>query len=91
MAVRIVDALEVIEVDEDQRKFEAVAVRAVDFRVQHEVQMARVVEAGAIVGDGQLVDALHVARIFDGDGGKIGQRFEQRQVALAEDPPARRN
>ena len=63
-------------------EFESIAVRAVDLRVQHEIQMPRVVQAGAIVGDGQLVDALHVARVFDGDGGVVREGFEQRQVAL---------
>ena len=59
-------------------------MRAVNLRIEHEIQMARIVEAGAIVGDGQLVDALDVARIFDCDGGVVGKRFEQREVALAE-------
>ena len=76
--------LEVVEVDEDQRKLERISVGAVNFRIQHEIQMPRVVEAGAIVGDRQLMNALHVARIFNGDGGVVGQRFQQRQIALAE-------
>ncbi len=84
VAVCVVHILEVIEIDEDERKLEGVAVRAVDLGIEHEIQMARVVEAGAIVGDRQFVDALDVARVFDGDGGVIGERFEQREVALAE-------
>src|SRR5271156_7074548 len=82
--MRVVYAFEMIEVNEDQGELEGVTVRAVDFCVQHEIQMARVVEAGAIVGDGEFVDALNVARVFDGDGGVIGQGFEQREVAGAE-------
>jgi hypothetical protein len=88
VAVRVVDGLEMIEVDEHERKFVAVALRAVDLRLQNEIQVPRVVQAGAIVGDGELVDALHVARVFQGDGGEIRQGFEQRQVALLKSLPA---
>src|SRR5271166_4699671 len=84
MAVSVVDAFEVIEVDENQGELESVAVRAVDFSVQHEIQMARVVEAGAIVGDGELVNALHVARIFDSDGRVVRERLQQGEIAGAE-------
>ena len=82
MPVRVVHHLEAVEVDEDQRKFKSVAVRAVDLRIQHEIQVPGVVQAGAIIGDGQLVNALHVPRILDGDRGVVGQRFEQSEVAL---------
>ena len=40
--------------------------------------------AGAIVGDGQLVNAFYVPRILQRDGGKVGKRFEQFQVAWIE-------
>src|SRR5579864_8760429 len=46
VAMGIVDGLEVIEVNEDEREFVAVAVGAVDLRVQHEIQMPRVVKRG---------------------------------------------
>src|SRR6185437_15210900 len=84
MAMRVVDGFEMVEVDEDDRKFVAVTVRAVDFRVQHEVQMARVVERGAVVSDSEFVNALDVARVFDGDGRVVGKGLEQREFARAE-------
>src|SRR5579864_131388 len=84
VAVGVVNIFEVIEIDEDERKLEGVAMRAVKLGIEHEIQMARVVEAGAIVGDGEFVDALHVARIFNCDRGVVGERFEQGEVALAE-------
>ena len=82
VAVRVVDALEVVEVDEHQRKFVAVALRAVNLRLQNEIHVPRVVQAGAVVGDGQFVNALDVARVFERDGREIRQRLEQRQIAL---------
>ena len=84
VAVGVVDLLEVIEVDEHERKFVVVALRTVDFGFENEAHVARVVERRAIVGDGQFVDALDVARIFERDGSEIGQRFEQFQVARIE-------
>src|SRR5271166_6142642 len=68
VAVRIVNVLEMIEVDEDQGKLERIAMRAVDFRVEHEIQMTRVVERGAIVRNRELVNPLDVPGILDGDG-----------------------
>src|ERR1700733_894844 len=73
-----------IEINENQRELESVTVRAVDFSVQHEIQMARVVEAGAVVGDCELVNALNVARVFDRDGRVIREGFEQGEIAGAE-------
>ncbi len=46
--------------------------------------MARVVERRAIVGNGQLMDAFDVARIFERDGGEVRQRFQQFQIARIE-------
>ena len=39
--------------------------------------MAHVEEAGGVVGDGELLDARHVARVFDGDGGVVGQDVQK--------------
>ena len=46
--------------------------------------MPRIVKRCAIVADGQVVDFLHVAGVFQGDGGKIRKRLEQFQVARIE-------
>src|ERR1700730_10588083 len=46
--------------------------------------MPGIVEGGAVVGDGEFVDSLNVPRIFDSDRSIIRQRFQQRQVSLAE-------
>ena len=77
MAVRVVHSLEEIQVNEDQREFIAVSLRAVNFRFQNKVQMAGVVKIRAVIGDGQFMNSLYVARIFNGDGREVGKRFEQ--------------
>jgi len=46
--------------------------------------MARIIQTGAIVGDGQFVDALHVSRVFERDGRKIRQGLEQGEVPIVE-------
>ena len=91
MPVRVVHQLEAVEINEDQRELERVAVRAVNLRIQHEIQMPRVVEAGAVVGDRELMNALDVPRIFDGNRGVVGKRLEQREISRAEALRARCN
>ena len=76
MAVSVVHLFEVIKIDENQRKFVVVALRSIDFRIENEAHVPRVVERRAIIGNGQFVNALYVPRIFERDRGKIGKRFE---------------
>src|SRR5579864_5086125 len=82
MAVCVIHSLEEIQINKDQREFVAVALRSVDFRFENEVQVAGVVQICAVIGDGQLMNALYVARIFNRDGREIGERFQKRQAAL---------
>src|SRR6266850_7853110 len=84
MSVRVVHLLEMIEIDKDDRKLVIVPLRAVDFRLQDEAHVPRVVERGAVVLDSQLVNSLHVARVLESDGGKVRERFEQFQVPRIE-------
>src|SRR5690348_10161439 len=80
----VIHALEVVEVDEDYRELVAIAMGAVNLRVEHEIKMARIIERGAIVRDREFMDALHVARILDGNRRIIRERFKQRQLTRAE-------
>src|SRR6266850_3716572 len=84
MSVRVVHLLEMIEIDKNDRKLVIVALRAVDFRLQDEAHVARVVQRGAVVLDGQLVNSLDVARVLESDSGKIRERFQQFQVPRIE-------
>ena len=51
VAVRVVDALEAVEVDEQQRQRPAAARRPLGLATQHLVQIARVVQLCEVVGD----------------------------------------
>src|SRR5580704_18436865 len=82
MSVCIVHLLEMIKIDEYQRELIIVALRAVDFRLEDEAHVPGVVQTGAIVGDGQLVNSFHVPGIFECDGCKVGKSFEKLEVAL---------
>src|ERR1035441_6092458 len=57
VAVLVVDALEAIEVEEGEAYREAELRGTLECATQHVVEMARVVETGAIVGDAQLLNA----------------------------------
>ena len=59
VAVRVVDRLEPVEIDEQQRQRPAAARGALGFTAQHLRQVARVVELRQIVGDRQRLGALH--------------------------------
>src|SRR5689334_20133909 len=80
----VIHALEVIEIDEDYRELVAIAMGAVNLRVEHEIKMARIIERGAIVRDREFMDALHVPGVFDGNRRIIRERFKQRQLTRAE-------
>ena len=57
VAVRVVDRLEPVEVDEQQRQRPAAARGALGFPAQHLRQVARVVELRQVVGDRQRLGA----------------------------------
>src|SRR3989449_294279 len=80
----VVDLLEMVEIDEDQREFVVVALGAVNLRFQDEIQVARVVKAGAVVGDRELMNSLDMPGVLERNGSKVGQGFQQRQVAALE-------
>ena len=75
MSVGIVHLLEVVEIEEEDAELVSETRRAVDLGFERLVEMTRVVESGAVVRDGQFLDAFHGARIIDGDGGVIGERL----------------
>src|SRR6267143_34808 len=84
MSVRVVHLLEMIQIDKNDRKLIIVALRAVDFRLEDEAHVARVIQRGAVVLDGQFVNSLHMARILESNGSKVRERFEQFQVSRIE-------
>ena len=85
MPVRVIDLLEMIEINEHNGKLISETSRAVNLGLQRLIKMPRVVEAGAVVGDGQFLNLLHRTRIFNRDGGIVAQRLQKERS------PDRRN
>src|SRR5579863_4869013 len=84
MAVRVIDRFEVIEIDEQNAELVSETRRAVNLGLKRLVEMARVVESSAVVGDGQFLDLLDPARILDGDGCVVAERLEEEKLRLRE-------
>src|SRR5581483_5220625 len=82
MTVRVVDRLEMIEIQKDQREFVPVTLRAIDLRLKDEIEMARIVQSGAVVGNREFVNPLNVTRVFKRNCRKVRQSFQQRQVTI---------
>ncbi len=77
VTVGVVDELETVEVKEGEADGNALLGAEFEFAAEDVVEMAGVVESGAVVGDAQLLDAGDVARVFDGDGGVVGEDVEK--------------
>ena len=73
VAVGVVDLLEAVQVDEEQRQRPAAAHRALGFLAKRVVQVPRVVELGQVVGDRQRLGASDAERVRQ----RIGRRLEQ--------------
>ena len=84
VAVIVIDQLEAVEVEEEDAELVAEAVGAIDLGLDGAVEMARVVESGAVVGDGQFLDLLDGAGVVNGDGGIVGQGLEEHELIAAE-------
>src|SRR5262249_53914963 len=70
MAVRVVDFLQSVHVEQQDRKGIARAVVALDFGVKGFDQMAIVGEAGERVAGGKVADVFFGVTVFSGFGGK---------------------
>ena len=76
---RVVDRLEAVEVDEQQRQRPAASRRALGFAAQHLRQVARVVQLRQVVGDRQRLGALHAQRVVERDGAGLERQQQRRQ------------
>ena len=83
MAVCVVDGLESVEIDKGEADRFAVAVRVIDLLLEDLVEMANVVEACSVVGDGELLDSRDVLRILDGDSGMIAEDVKEGDRVVA--------
>src|ERR1019366_5074464 len=77
VSILIVHPLKVVEVKKQEAELIAETLRTMHLVSQRGEQMARVVQAGAVVGDTEFLDALDGAGVLDGDGGVIGQGLHQ--------------
>ena len=85
VAVLLVDLLEVVEVEEDQREVAAGHARgALDLAQQALVQRRVVEAAGQPVGARGLRDRGVEAGVAARGGGELGERLEQAEVVLAD-------
>ena len=46
--------------------------------------MTRVVEAGAVICNGEFLNLLHCARVLDGDGGVVAERMQKEHLVVGE-------
>src|ERR1700722_11861335 len=84
MSVSVIDLFEVVEIDEQDRELVAVASRAVNLGFQSLVEMTGVIEPGAVIGDGKFLNLFHGARVFNGDGGVIANRLQEKRFLVGE-------
>ena len=89
VAARVVDALEVVEVEDHGAERVPVAARAGDLLADAQLHRAVVEDAGQRVGAGDVLDVLVGLGVAAGDGGQAGDRLERAQV-LVVDAAARR-
>ena len=84
VAVLIVYLLEVVEVQKEEAERLVETAGALDLRGQHGGEVARVEQVRAVVGDGEFLNALYCARIFDGDGGVVAHDVEKGDGVIGE-------
>src|SRR5580658_9469059 len=78
MAMKIVDELEAVQIEEDEAQGLHVAMGLFQFAFEDFVEMARVEEAGDVVGDGELLDAGNILGVLDGDCGVVDEDMQER-------------
>src|SRR5205807_7166681 len=69
-----------IKVNEHHRKLVPESRGAVNLALQHLVEMPRIEQASAIVGDGEFLDFLHRLGVLNGNGRVVTNRSEERRV-----------
>ena len=84
----VVDRLEVVEVEHDEREAAAVALRARHLPRERLVEVAPVVEAGERVEVGELARLAEAAGVLDRRAGAARELLELGRAGVAEAPPA---
>ena len=81
MAVGVVDALEVVDVEHDQAHPRAAALGSLDLVGDDLLEAAVVEQAGQLVGDRLALDRVVQVRVLDRDAGLAGEVAEQLALA----------
>ena len=79
VAVLVVDRLEAVEVDEQQRQRRAVAVDELQLAVERLVEVPEVVERRHLVGDRHLARLLEEAHVLERERHRVGERLQARE------------
>ena len=85
----VVEVLEVVDVDHEQRQRQAVALGAGDLLVEALVEVAVVVEPREAVGDGLPLERAVQRGVGQRRGGLTGEDLQEFQFVVAEDEPLR--
>ncbi len=75
--MQIVHPFEVIQVDKDQAEGEIEAAGALELALGNGKQVPRIEQAGAVIGDGQFLDALYRAHILNGNRRVVAEHLEK--------------
>src|SRR5262249_13572704 len=82
----VVDVLEVVQVEDDERELSVVAVRASDLACKRLVEEAAVVEPGQRVEVGELPRLAKATGVVDRGPGVRSERLELADVVFAKGP-----
>ena len=88
--MRVVDRLETVEVDEQQRQRPAAARRTLGLAPQDLIEVARVVQVREVVGHRERLGALEQPRVVERDGRRLEQHANRLQERRREPRLARR-
>src|SRR6185295_11817767 len=84
MSMRVVDGFEVIEINKQHAEFISKARRTVDLSFERFIKMPCVIEAGAIIRDGQFLNFLDGACILNRDGSVVTERLQKESFLIGE-------
>src|ERR687895_327319 len=84
MADLVVDGLEVVEIEDDERKPTAVAMRARDLPAEGLVEEPPVVEPGQCIEIGELASLPEATGVVDRRAGPFREILERATIAVRE-------
>src|ERR1700722_3690562 len=83
MAMHIVHKLEAVEIDESKAYRKPLPSTALQFLLEHFIEVPNVVESSRIIRNCELLDTRYVVRIFDCNGGVIAKNMQKGDGVIA--------